>query len=90
MFFSKREYYEETASPIKETYLIIWNHHRCGNTELQCPPTNILMGDMSGLKVSEAHTLENSSIPLLPDIPYHIQQPSAARALRACLDCIPG
>jgi hypothetical protein len=80
--FSKGEHYsKETASPAKETYSIIWIHHRCGYTERQCPLTNILIGDMSDLKVSKAHALENSSFPLLPDIPDHIQQSSNAERL---------
>jgi hypothetical protein len=72
-FFSKEEHSEKTPSPAKEIYSIVWSHHWCGYTERQSPLTNILMGDMSNLKISEAHALENSSIPLLPDIPDHIQ-----------------
>jgi hypothetical protein len=42
---------------------------------------NVLICDISDLKISEAHTLKNSSIPLLANIPDYVKQPAAARAL---------
>jgi hypothetical protein len=81
MFLQKEKHSEKTPHKSNQAYSVVWGHHWSGYTEHQSPLTNVLVRDMGNLRISEAHSLENSSIPLLSNIPEHVLEPTTASSL---------
>jgi hypothetical protein len=62
-------------------YSIIRGHDRCGNPKRKGVLTDVLVSNIGHLDVRPTNPLEDSSIPLLPDVPDDVKQPAAAGAL---------